>query len=198
MKVASSGSLVGYHFSLEVRPQWRALAKVLDERARALGCSPPGEHLKPLVRFATIAGWVDWRLQRGGFRCDIVHQDVASIVNVRLGITHPEFGIRFGAKPPIGDWPSDDTVVFTTSGLAIPEQEAADERTRVPAAALAPIRLWDVMNHIAELEARRALADSAELAAAPGWRLDSDTGMGWGLSHPLIALTFVPTPMVTR
>lgn len=41
--------MVGFHFRIDVRPDWKGLVAVFDER-RLLGCRPPGPELEhPLV-----------------------------------------------------------------------------------------------------------------------------------------------------
>lgn len=130
--------MIGFHFRFQLRVDWPGLAHVFDERARLLGCPPPGDSLRPRAGRVTVSGTVDQRLREGGLRYEFVLYTLDGVVvDVQLGRTGEPLGIRFGVDPRTqGEWCSNDTLNFSSAGLFIPEQRTADQTRGLPACSL--------------------------------------------------------------
>lgn len=191
-------SIVGYHFRFDLRPNWRALVPVFDERARLLGCNPPGLDLQPRATRAVVSGVVDERLRRGRLRYDVVLYGSANeVVDLRLGETDGHVRIRFNvshAEP--GTWCSRDTLGVSSAGIFVPEQRTADNTRTLPAAFVARLDLWDTLARVAAIVAGAPVPPTAEFPGAPGWRfLGQSNDPKPVLDHAVAGLSFNITPL---
>lgn len=190
--------MLGFHFRFQLRVNWRGVSSVFDERAKLLGCSPPGESLRPRAGRATVAGTIDTRLRRGALRYDFVLYSLDGlIVDVQLGRTDHPLGMRFGVDPRTsGDWCSDDTLGFSSAGLFVPEQYSTDRSRKLPAASIAKLDLWSTLSSLAAIAAGGPGPDAQELASAPGWTfVGAPNDPEPELRHAFAGLSFTITPM---
>ncbi len=191
--------MLGFHFEFQLRVGWHLLGRVFDERAKLLGCPPPGGTLRPRVFRATVSGTIDQRLRQGALRYDFVLYSYDGLVlDVQLGRTGDPIGIRFGVDArTAGDWCSHDTLGFSSAGLFIPEQRTADDTKTLPAAFLAKLDLWSTLPSLAAIATGAPVPETLELPSAPGWRfVGASNDLTPALEHSLAALSFVITPML--
>lgn len=191
-------SMVGFHFRLDLRLNWKDLVAVFDDRARLLGCSPPGSTLKPRATRAVVSGTIDERLRRGRLRYDVVlHGSAHELVEVHLGRTEEHIRLRFGVGERVPEtWCSNDTVGLSSAGLFVPEQRTADNARTLPASFIARLDLWETLSCVARVANGAPVPDAREFTSAPDWKYVGDSNDPKPvLDHPLAGLSFTITPM---
>lgn len=161
---------VGFHFSLQVWPQWHAWKDCIQRRLSMLGRDPE-LHSKfvPRCRRVWFGGTVDWRLRSGSLCYTATGDDYSTVSAVHPGRVDRAMTFSFGRVAANVDTIDEAALDLEVNAWAF--GFVADPHTEPPGPAetIAKVNVWDAFAHVVQIESMDAVPPAIRSSMYSSW-----------------------------